>query len=90
MSTVENKNLEEQALEIFVCAYQDYKIDDLIHSCYIDSMTQWKMKEMGWELDSELEEIFEWLLERDYDYTLRDPLSAVRYFAEDYYDKYNK
>lgn len=90
-ATAKRSIAEEAALEVIHNAYMNSEIDYVLYSKYFDAQTQWRIKEYGQDCEEdEIQEVFEWLLERDDEYVLTKPVSALRYYAEEYYDKFNR
>lgn len=91
MTCTQNSLLEERALEKIQDAYCNFEIDFLLYSNYFDWETQYRIKEEGSDTEeNEIGEVFDWLLARDYEYAVTSPVSALRYYAEEYYAKYNR
>lgn len=85
MSCLEGIKPKEKAYDEYVIAIcDDPKFDEFLKGNYFTREALWQDVEYGEESEAEYDRIFDYLLNKDYEMTCKDPTEAARHYADQY------
>ena len=85
MSCLESIKPEEKAYDEYVIAIcGDAKFDEFLKGNYFTREDLWKDVEPGEDNEEAYNAIFDYLLNKDYEMTCKDPTEAARHYADHY------
>jgi hypothetical protein len=87
-STQEQNDLENSYQTLWNEYDKVSEVYDILNSCYFDLIDHFMIKHNGEPSENTFEMIYEWLLEKDYELTLRSPIDALKRYANEYYNKF--
>lgn len=84
MSTLENTKIEEAAFEKFLNEIEDNaEFATMIMDFYYLHDWTWIEKEYGCHMhEQHIDPIFDWLIHKDYEMTVSDPIEAAYFYKE--------
>ncbi len=87
--TVQEENDIETSYYTLVNEYDKLgEAYDTFNNYYFDGSVQFVIKHNGEPREETFETSFDWLLERDYEFTLRSSVDSLKYYANEYYNKF--